>query len=662
MHQHPQAHVVANRPWFRLGWLGLLALTISGCGSQHPEYFGTIKPKHGPNELWINNGGEPEWIDPNKCSDSNGGEIIFNTFAGLVEAHPESLEPMPDIATHWDVADGGRRYTFHLRPTKWSDGTPLTAHDFEYSFKRLLDHRTASKYATNGHIFKNGEAANLRAIMITGLPDGATPAELEQWADGLPVKSPRVAGEVGFLFVKSVDDLKEEQGESNAEAEPEPVDREAVIAQLRSRPLTAAGTTVEPKLEVTSLAHVGAKAIDDLTLEIELENPIPYFLRFLTFYSFMPVPRHVIERLEAERKNPDLWTRPEHVACNGPYKMTEWKFRQYMIFEKNPEYWNPSSVKVDKIRLLMIESYNTALNMYKAGELDWPGSNTPLPNEFMEPMKQYKDFHFAPNLAVYFYWLNTKRPPLDNPKLRRALSLSVNRQDLVDHVTQANQIPSQDLVPDGLAGYEGLNRPVYDPDGARQMLKEAGYESGADVPPITLTYNTSEGHKQIAEAIQQMWKKELGIAVTIENQEWNVYLKNTSMMNFQIGRMGWIGDYADPFTFLELLTTECGNNHSNWSNAEYDALLRQANQQTDAKKRLSLMRQAEALAMEQQPMIPLYVYTKTQMIKPYLRGIWNNYQDRHPWKYIWIDEQYYDGLPETPLPAVPPPDPAAALP
>lgn len=650
---------VVRRVTVRAAVYGLLFVTLfslPGCGSEHEDYFGTVKPKHGPNELWFNNGAEPEWIDPSKCSDSNGGEIIFNTFAGLVEAHPKSLEPMPDIATHWDIRDGGRHYTFHLRPTKWSDGTPVTAHDFEYSFKRLLDHRTASKYATNGYIFKNGDIANQRAIVVTGLPDGATPDDLSEWASGLPVKTPRVEGERGCLFVKTVDDLKAEQEEG---PEPEAVDREAVVTQLRERPLTVGGLTVTPEVTIATLDMVAVKAVDDLTLEVELENPIPYFLRFLTFYSFMPIPQHLIERLEQDGKSPELWTRPEHIVCNGPYKMTEWKFRQYMIFEKNPEYWNLDSVKVDKIRLSMIESYNTALNMYKAGELDWPGSNTPLPNEFMEPMKQYKDFHYAPNLAVYFYWLNTKRPPLDNPKLRRALSLAINRQDLVDHVTQANQIPTQDLVPDGLAGYEGLNRPIFDPEAARRLLKEAGYESGEDVPEVTLTYNTSEGHKQIAEAIQQMWKQELGVTVTIENQEWNVYLKNTQMMNFQIGRMGWIGDYADPFTFLELLMEDCGNNHSNWSSQEYDNLLRESNQQTDPQTRLAMMREAEALAMEQQPMIPLYVYTTTQMIKPYVRGIWSNYQDRHPWKYIWIDEQYYEGVPETPQPSVPPPDPAA---
>ena len=549
--------------------LGSVVSLALGCRPAETGYFGTTTPRHPPNELWINNAGEPEWLDPNRCADGNGGEIIWNTFAGLVQAHPATLEPMPEIATRWDVSADRQTYTFHLRPSQWSDGTPLTAHDFVFSFRRLVDPKTGSKYATNGHIFKGGAAVGR----------GAAPPE-----------------------------------------------------------------------------SLGVRAVDDLTLVVELEDPLPYVLSFLTFYSFMPIPRHLLADLERRGIDEALWTRPEHVVSNGPYRLSEWKFRQRMVFDRNPRYWDAANVRLDRVRVAMVESYTTALNMYAAGEFDWPGSNTSLPAEFMDYLAGFKDYRRHPYLASYYYWINTKAPPLDNPLLRRALALAIDREALVRHVTRGGQIPAADLVPDGVAGYQALGRPLFDPEAARRLLAEAGYASGADVPAITLTYNTSEGHKQVAEAVQQMWKDVLGISVELENQEWKVFLSTAEMNNFQLCRMGWTADYADPFTFLELLTSACGNNHSNWSDPAYDRLLKEANREPDPATRLAKFREAEALALEQQPLIPLYTYTRTQLVKPYVRGIWGNHQDRHPWKYIWIDE----AAPAAPAADPPPPAPGEA--
>jgi oligopeptide transport system substrate-binding protein len=550
--------------------VALATLAAAGCRPVETGFFGTTAPRHGPTELWINNSSEPEWLDPNKCSDGTGGEIIWNTFAGLVQAHPATLEPLPEIATHWELSPDGRTYTFQLRPSQWSDGRPLTAHDFVFSFRRLVDPATASKYATNGHIFKGGAAI------------------------------------------------------SRGEAAP---------------------------------ASLGVRALDDLTLEVELENPLPYVLSFLTFYSFMPVPRHLLEDLARRGIDADLWTRPEHVVSNGPYRMTEWRFRQQMVFEKNPCYWDAANVSLERIRVAMVESATTALNLYAAGEFDWPGSNTALPAEFMDHLSRFRDFHRHPYLAAYFYWINTEAEPLDDSLVRRALSLAIDREALVNYVTRGGQLPTASLVPDGLAGYRGLGLPIFDPAAGRRLLAEAGYPSGRDLPPVTLIYNTSEGHKQIAEAIQQMWKEHLGVAVELENQEWKVFLSNAELANFQLCRMGWTGDYADPFTFLELLTSDCGNNHSNWQNAEYDRLLRDANREQDPTIRLEKLRAAEALALAEQPLIPLFVYTRSQLVKPYVRGIEGNHQDRHPWKSISIDTEFD---PSSGPVAAPPPSPPAS--
>lgn len=546
----------------------IASVWATSCQRSDPRYYGTTKPLHGPDEVWTNLGTEPEWIDPGKCTDSAGGVVTRNLFAGLVQNHPQNLQPMPDVAYGWDITDSGLTYTFHLRQTMWSDGKPLTAHDFEYSWKRVLDQRTESKYASFLYPLKNAEAFN------TG-------------------KAPESA--------------------------------------------------------------VGVRALDDYTLEVRLENPLPYFLSVMTFYTAMPVPRHVIERLVREGKNADLWTRVEHIVSNGAYRMAEWQFRQHMVFEKNPRYWDAKSVKLARVRLLMVDSHNTTLNLYEAGELDHIGSNASLPAEFMDHLAKFQDYDSKPYLGTYFLWFNVKEKPVDDPRVRLALSLAVDRASIVKYVTRSGQIASADLVPDGVGGYEGIKSPIFDPERARSLLREAGYGPDRPLPQVTLRYNTSEGHKKIAEAVQQMWKDNLGVSVQVENQEWKVYQKTLAAKEFQMARMGWIGDYADPYTFLELLAPGNGNNHSNWENPEYSRLLTEANRTGDAAKRLQVLKRAEVVAMAEAPILPIYTYTRSELVKPYVMGYWLNYQNLDIFKYWWIDKRWYDGVPEQRLPNPPPP-------
>ncbi|HEX2677593.1 MAG TPA: ABC transporter substrate-binding protein [Polyangiales bacterium] len=609
----------------------MLAACLAACTRGAPGYFGTTEPKHGPEEIWSNLSSEPEYIDPGKCADSPGGEVIDNLFSGLLQSHPATLEPMPDIAERWDVSEGGRRYTFHLRDSAWSDGVPLTAADFEYAWRRVLDPATGSKYATYLYPLRYAEQFNSRAVLVTG-PGAGDEATLR--AKITPpvaeMASIRLAPELGGAFVV----IGGEEGERAQR-------RERVVSALNAAGLSA---------RLTDATLVGVHAADPHTLVVDLEDPVPYFLSMIAYHTTRPVPRHVIERLAKAGQNTDLWTRPENIVSNGPYVLGESKFRQYMTLVKNPRYWDAAHVRTPKIRLSLIESYNTALNMYEAGELDLIGSNTSLPAEFMDRLQHYKDFQRAPSMITYLYWLNVKEPPLDDPRVRRALSMAVDRKSLVDHVTRAGQTASADLVPDGLGGYTGPHTPIYEPDKARALLAEAGYGPSHPLPRVTITYNTSEGHKQIAEAVQQMWRKTLGIEVEIENQEWKVFLKNLESTNFQVARMGWVGDYPDPYTFLELVRTGNGNNHSNWSYPPYDDLLRRANATQEPAARFALLKQAEQLVVEQVPVIPMYVYTRSEVTKPYLRGHVINYQTLSFYKYAFIDKRWYSGVPKDALP------------
>lgn len=630
----------------RFYFLVLLSIPfVWGCGKRDSEYFGTVKPKHPPDEVWINNSNEPEWIDPGKCSDSTGGEVIWNMFTGLVELHPATLEPMPAIAVRYELSNDSRTYTFYLRESQWSDGTPFTAHDFEWSWKRVLDPKTASKYSMIMFPLKNGDAFNQKALHLTGaesISDEKIEAHVSKVISVTKVKRD---GDDVFVFVAEPTNDKDEVI----------LTREEALRQLQ--PMQIDGKSVSIKIADHSV--VGVRAESDLTLVVDLEVPVPYFLNLIGFYTFMPVPRHLLERLESQGINPDLWTRTEHVVCNGAYKMTEWRFRQHMIFEKNEKFWNaddPTLFRAKKIKALMIDSYNTALNMYCTGEIDWLGAQTMVPSEFMDRMQEYKDHDNSPYLGAYFYWFNTKAPPVDDPLVRKALSLAIDREKITKYVTRAGQIPSSTIVPDGLAQYRAIDQPLFDPEAARQALADAGYPGGKGLPQITLIYNTTEQHKQIASAAQQMWKDHLGIDVIIENQEWKVYLGRLQKVDFQMARLGWIGDYADPNTFLELFASTNGNNHSNWADPKFDEMLLAANATADKEKRLEMLREAEAYAFEQQPMLPIYVYTKPSMVKPYLGGFFGNYQDRHAWKYFYIKEEWYDGIPATisddPIPPV----------
>ena len=532
-------------------------IACCGCGKSDPDYFGRISPLHPPNELWINNSGEAEFLDPGICSDSTGGEIIWNMFAGLTQLHPETLDPLPDIAKSWDVSEDGTKYTFHLRETKWSDGTRFTAHDFEWSWKRVLNPKTGAKYNTIMYPLKNAAVYNQQALVFRDLDPSVTDEQIKSFVETVvPVASVKRsdAGRMAFVLPPAEDghgpdeeteeDEKEEQL-SNAEA----------AKQLNGKEL--AGQPANVKIADDSI--VGVRAIDDLTFEVELDYPVPYFLNLCGFYTFMPVPRHLIERLESEGINPELWTRENYIVTNGAYKMVDWKFRYYMLFEPNEHYWNvndPEICRIEKIRVVMIENYNTAMNLYVAGEIDWPGAQTDIPAEMQDLVKSKSDYHVSAKLAVYFYWFNVTEPPCDDPLVRQALSLAINREQITEFVLRGGQTPLSSVVPDGLAGYKGLEIPAFDPEKARQLLSEAGYPGGKGFPKLTLIYNTSENHKKIAVAAKQMWKDNLGIDVEIENQEWKTYLGRMSRMEFQMARMGWVGDYADPNTFLELFTSK----------------------------------------------------------------------------------------------------------
>ncbi|MGG1697512.1 peptide ABC transporter substrate-binding protein [Bacillus zhangzhouensis] len=373
------------------------------------------------------------------------------------------------------------------------------------------------------------------------------------------------------------------------------------------------------------VADVGIKAKDDKTLVVELENPTPFFTELTAFYTYMPVNQKVAE------KNKNWFTNAgENYVSNGPFVLSQWKHGGSITLEKNNEYWDKDTVKLKKINMSMIKDTNTELSMFKKGELDWAGSPTgSLPTESLQTLKKDGGLKIQTIAGIYNYKFNTEVKPLNNANIRKALAYSINRQAIVDKITQGEQVPAMAIVPPTMEGFTD-NKTGYFKDHdvatAKELLekgaKELGYKSVSDLPALKLSYNTDEGHQKIAQAIQEMWKKDLGIKVELDNSEWNVYIDKIHSGDYQIGRMGWLGDFNDPVNFLELYKDkDGGNNDTGWENKEYKQLLNDSAKETDKTKREEMLKKAEEILINDMPVAPIYFYTQLWVQDPKLKGV-----------------------------------------
>ncbi len=382
-------------------------------------------------------------------------------------------------------------------------------------------------------------------------------------------------------------------------------------------------------------AQLGIRALDPKTLVVTLQYPAPYFLELLAYSPFMPLRRDVVDRFG------DQWTRPEHLVNNGPFRLESWKLRYEMVLVKNPSYWDAANVRLDRAVAMAIDDGRTALRLYQTGILDWLGSNAQVPPENEPFVKGYADFRTAPRLGVYFLWLQTEKKPLDDVRVRRALNLAIDREKLVKYVLKGGQLPIDHLVPDAVlkdvTGYVSPKGEHFDPEKARALLAEAGYPGGKDFPTLEYNYNTDESHRTLAEALQAMWREHLGIDVQLYNMEYKVHLDRQQSGEFMIARGGWWADYADPSTFLELLRPGSAQNHARWTSDKFRDALDRGLRSIDQGERNRWYAEAEKLALDATPILPLYVYSYSDFVKPYVRGIYPNNRHIHPLRAVWIE-------------------------
>lgn len=412
----------------------------------------------------------------------------------------------------------------------------------------------------------------------------------------------------------------------------------ATAARNASLMYPIAGAEAFNKGETHDPASVAIATPDDSTLVVTLAQPTAYFLFLTTYYAFMPVPRHVVERFGTR------WTLPQHLVGNGAFRWTYWRQNDRYEFQPSPSYWDRASVKLDRIVAYTIDDLNTCTNLYKSGAIDWNPSGY-IPSSYLGYMKPYADFRTGRYQGLFFYSFNCTRPPFDNVWVRRALAHAVDREAIARDLLKGSREAWGNLVPSGYPGYVSPGPMRYDVAYARECLTRAGYPGGKGFPKASILFNTSEDGRRIAEAIQAMWKRDLGIHVELANQEWGSYLQATRALQYDIARRSWIGDYLDPNTFLHLLTSDDGNNRCGWKHPRYDALINEAERTLEPGRRFAVLAEAESLAIDQAPYLPLYHYSTLELVKPWVRGLYPNALDVHPLKQVWIDHEWREHEP-----------------
>lgn len=484
-------------------------------------------------ELVKGNGAELQSLDPHKIEGVPESNVNRDLLEGLVISDQQG-HPIPGVAESWDNKDG-KVWTFHLRNNaKWSNGEPVTAQDFVYSWQRLSDPKTASPYAS---YLQYGHLENIDDI-ITGK--------------------------------KSPDTL-------------------------------------------------GVKAIDAHTLEVTLSEPVPYFYKLLIHPSMSPVNKAAVDKFG------DKWTQPANWVGNGAFKLSEWVVNERIVLVRNTDYWDNAETKLDKVTFLPISSEVTDVNRYRSGGSDMTYNNMPI--ELFQKLKKDipTEVHVDPYLCTYYYEINNQKAPFNDPRVRAALKLGIDRDIIVNKVKGQGDLPAYSYTPPYTEGIK-LTPPEWfgwsqekRNEEAKKLLAEAGYT--ADKPlTFNLLYNTSDLHKKLAIAAASIWKKNLGVNVKLENQEWKTFLDTRHQGNFDVARAGWCADYNEPTTFLGTMQSNSSNNTSHYKSEAFDKAMDDALASPDEATRATRYADAEKILDKDSVIVPVYYYVNARLVKPYVGG------------------------------------------
>lgn len=488
------------------------------------------------NELAVHVGAEPNTIDPALNSSVDGATLLIHGFEGLMNLDENGV-PVEGQAESYEISDDGLTYTFTLRDgLKWSDGEPLTAQDFVYSWNRAIDPETGADYS---YMFE----------VIEGYNDG--------------------------------------------------------------------------KLNV--------EAPDEKTIVVKLVAATPHFLELCAFPTFFPVRKDIVEA------EPDAWaTKAETYIGNGPYVLKEWVHDSHMIYEKNKNYWNVDALGPETIKFQLMGDLNAILAAFENGEILFADD---MPNDEIEAWKDRDEFYIQGQLGTYYISFNVQKEYLNDPKVRKALTLAIDREFICEQIAQSGEQPAGAFVAIGLSDadptkeFREVGGDYYDPSGAayednleeaKKLLAEAGYPNGEGLPTFEYLYNVEGSlHLPVAEALQDMWGK-IGVKIELVSQEWNTFLDTRKNGEYEIARNGWLGDYNDPISFLDMWITDSGNNDAQWSNTEYDEIIARVKASSDREERMKLMHEAEDIIFEEAMLAPVFYYVDTYLKSPKLEGFYSS--------------------------------------
>ena len=383
--------------------------------------------------------------------------------------------------------------------------------------------------------------------------------------------------------------------------------------------------------KIADFSQVGVKAPDDHTLVVTLAHPTAYFLELTSFQTLCPV------HLPTVRKYGRDWTKPGKMISNGPYVLKEWRLNDYILLEANPNYWRPVGIR--RIKVLPTNNATACFNLFYSKKTDLILDTRSIPSALVQDIRNQPYFHSNPFGATSFIRFNVKRKPFDDVRVRKALALALDKRDIVEKITRAGEPVANTLVPPGNAGYTPPQGLVYNPNEARRLLAEAGYPNGQGFPDVDLLYPKRGTAEQVATEIQALWQRDLGItSIHLRGQEWKVFLNTQQLIDCDLSISGWIGDYNDPQTFLDMFVTDGGNNQTNWGDPQYDQMLQTSENTADPAKRMQILHDMEKILVEDQvPIVPVYFWVGMSLYDPgKLGGFEPNFVDDHRWGEFYI--------------------------
>lgn len=626
----------------RFSFLILMSFSWMGCDHQKQ-----VDRAIAEGVLLVGNSAEPKALDHHLVTGVPENRIITALFEGLATDHVENdAESPPGAAESWTHNAASTDWTFSLRRNgRWSDGEPVTAHDFVFAYHRLLHPDLAAYYADMLYVIEGAEDYNRnrrsKILLAAGMVEGVDAGSFPEWI-GLPVPedAPRLVTEdlkeaperASTLAAKGLDALTREELAWLREKPvercllPDDVDEVAIRALLDA-------LAANHGEDLWDLAGVGVVAQDDYTLRVKLRESVPYLPSLSCHYTWFPIPRHVVLRHGKISDRFTPWSRHPNLVGNGPFKLKSWRFHDVIEVERNEHYWDADHVRLRGIRFHPIENSYSETRAFLAGQLH---TIYTLPSDLMASIRKNHpdDLREEPWIGTVFVRFNTERKGLDDARVRNALALAIDREMIVKHISEGHAIA------DSISPVMGNYRPepvlAFDPSKARALLAEAGYPDGRGFPRHSMMISRSTT-RPMAEAFQAMWSEHLNISITIENRDWGSYNSAQQNLQFDMALAGWIGDYLDPTTFLNMWTQGNGNNNTGWHSVRYEALLREAATKGDAMERYAVLRQAESIFMNDMPIVPISHYSRNYLVHPAVRGWHPKLLDNRPWKSVHFE-------------------------